>query len=335
MRKPFLRGKIFYAILTKDTKTVWRSLETSDESVAWERFRALKSECAPAKRMMVSEYFESYLERKAIDYSSKTLIMYRQTFRDYLRLCGDKGLKNVTPIDAEIFRSRRAREGVSKPTVNIDLKELKKAFGDAERLKLIEESPFSAVRPLKVEETDAVSFTESDLITLLSVIPDLEFRNLVMVTYLLAARRGEIVNLRWDWIDFENKLICVQNCGDFRVKGGKRRWVPMNQWVVEYLRGKERNGPYVFPDRNGLRRNGGSVSQRFKRFVKKTSLDQRLHFHSLRHSGITFYISRGVPEPFVQRMVGHSSLRVTRGYTHLESQTILLAINPLSPPKMN
>ncbi len=71
----------------------------------------------------------------------------------------------------------------------------------------------------------------------------------------------------------------------------------------------------------------GSVSHRFKGYCRKARLPEGMHFHSLRHTGISWLINNGVPLPFVQRIAGHSSLNVTHMYTHLEDKTLLTAVN--------
>jgi integrase len=41
--------------------------------------------------------------------------------------------------------------------------------------------------------------------------------------------------------------------------------------------------------------------------------------HAMRHSAATIALEQGVPLPAVQEMLGHSDIRVTRGYVHVSS----------------
>jgi integrase len=61
---------------------------------------------------------------------------------------------------------------------------------------------------------------------------------------------------------------------------------------------------------------------KFKSFAKKAGLPGNIHFHSLRHTGISLLISKGVPAPFVQKIAGHSSLAVTGIYMHYEGRNL-------------
>jgi len=100
----------------------------------------------------------------------------------------------------------------------------------------------------------------------------------------------------------------------------------MSDWVYDFLRTRARRGEYVFVNRNGQRCDGNWLSRRLKKAIRKAGLPDDLHFHSLRHSGISFLINKGVPAPFVQRLAGHSSLVVTEGYTHVEDQNLVNAM---------
>jgi site-specific recombinase XerD len=57
-----------------------------------------------------------------------------------------------------------------------------------------------------------------------------------------------------------------------------------------------------------------------------------VHFHCLRHTGISWLINKGVPPQFVRRIAGHSSLNVTRIYTYLEGRNLIAAVYAFDLP---
>ena len=111
------------------------------------------------------------------------------------------------------------------------------------------------------------------------------------------------------------------------MKGGKPRVIPMSPWVFQFLQNKPRASEHVFAKRNGLPYAGASISRRFKRYVRRAGLNELIHFHSIRHTGISWLINQGVPAPFVQKIAGPSSLAVTAGYTHVEDRNLISAVN--------
>ena len=49
----------------------------------------------------------------------------------------------------------------------------------------------------------------------------------------------------------------------------------------------------------------------FKTMVRKAELDERAHFHRLRHTTVAWLSMKGVPMRIIQAIMGHSTVRVT------------------------
>jgi len=321
----FLRNGVHYIISSEKGKRVWRSLRTRDEAEARQLFQEFERERLRKTRTTVSAFFEDFLDRAPLNFRLKTVTMYAQSFRNFLRMCKNKSLNKVTPLDFEAFKQRRAKE-VSPVSVNIELRTLRAAFNEAKRLRLIEENPTEGIRPVRVPYKEASYLSESEFHRLLSVVDDSEFSKLIKFAVLTMMRLGEITNLRWKNVHLPRREIHVSSNGEFRVKGGRPRTIPMNSCVYDLLSARVQMAECVFTNCRGQPLNGRAVSRRFKRYVRKAGLDDRIHFHSLRHTGISWLINRGVPPAFVQRIAGHSSLVVTQIYSHVEDKNLVTAI---------
>jgi site-specific recombinase XerD len=92
----------------------------------------------------------------------------------------------------------------------------------------------------------------------------------------------------------------------------------MDELTYLMLKKKERMGERVFtlPDGRPLRI--GYVSSTFKKYVRKAGLNDKIHFHSLRHTGATWLVQRDVPIYSVQQILGHSRVDMTQIYSHLD-----------------
>lgn len=89
-------------------------------------------------------------------------------------------------------------------------------------------------------------------------------------------------------MDLERKLIHIQSGEGFITKAGKRRSVPMNERVREFLSGKPHASPeetvFTF-EGNPVR--GDHVTKKLRASARKAGLDEKIHFHSLRHTFAT------------------------------------------------
>ena len=81
------------------------------------------------------------------------------------------------------------------------------------------------------------------------------------------------------------------------------------------------SGP-VFTDRDGEPIRPGRVTTWFKDMARKAGLDERIHFHSLRHTTGSWLSMRGVPMRHIQAILGHSDRNVTEKYSHLAPETL-------------
>lgn len=134
----------------------------------------------------------------------------------------------------------------------------------------------------------------------------------------------EIVALQWEDVDLENRSIHVRHRGDFKTKGNAERRVPIRGDAEEALvqmHGPGISGP-VFTDRDGEPIRPGRVTTRFKDMARKADLDERIHFHSLRHTTGSWLSMRGVPMRHIQAILGHSDRNVTEKYSHLAPETL-------------
>lgn len=294
-------------------------------------FEGLDRQWSRKRSGTLSSFFSDFLDRAPLSYSPKTVQSYSLAFRSFERIVGNKRLKDVFPFDTEEFKGTRSKE-VSAVSVNIELRTLKAAFNEAKRLKLIEENPFHGMKPVRVPDKEAAHLSEPEFVMLLRVIEDTDFKNLIKFAVFTMMRLGEITSLRWDAVDLQRREIHIRSNGEFTPKRGKARFVPMNDWVHAFLAAEEPTSEYVF-SRNGKALKGTSVSHRLKKYVRKAGLNDRIHFHSLRHTGISWLANMGVPQPFIQRIAGHSSLLVTDIYTHVQESSLFRAVNTF--PSMN
>lgn len=145
-----------------------------------------------------------------------------------------------------------------------------------------------------------------------------DWADVYTVAYLTGARSGELYSMKWENVDWENRLLFIRENYDWKTethqptKGKKDRTVPINLDLLECflgLRGK--HGEYILPRIQDWK--NGKSAQIIRQFQKALKIRQT-KFHGIRGTFITNLLLQGVPVIKVQAIVGHDDLKTTLMY---------------------
>lgn len=144
---------------------------------------------------------------------------------------------------------------------------------------------------------------------------------LIMMAVTTGARRGALMNLRWQDVDLEVGEAFVQ-----RTKNGEPFVLVLLPEIISELKrfkGAAKVDELVFCGQNPYRQM--SFTKAWKRAVKDANLEDgpdvapkdRLCFHSLRHSHASWLAKQGTPLLAIAESMNHKSLAMTKRYAHL------------------
>jgi len=225
---------------------------------------------------------------------------------------GNYELQNITPLLIEKYRVKRLETGVAKSTVNREITIMKKMFNLAIDWNLTNVNNVLKVKLFSEKDTQKERIlTEEEEFKLLAESPD--YLKPILITALnTGMRKGEILNLKWNQVDFNKRTVRVEH-----TKGGRNRIIPINDPLYQLLmKAKDLNGKntYIFPNpKTGLPFT--DVKKSFKNSCKRAGIDD-LRFHDLRHTCATRLIESGTDIITIRDILGHFSVRVTQRYTH-------------------
>ena len=274
---------------------------------------------APLFAIYADEFMETYakVENKPSEVDNK-----ERTLRVHLKPeFGKKRLDEITKADIKAYRSKKLMSGLSPKTVTNHVTILTKLLAEAEDADLISFVP--RVRRMKMPPTGFDFLTVEEANALIDAAEG-EWRAMIVVGLRTGLRQGELLGLQWQDVNLDKGFLVVR-CSVFRgrvgsPKSNKGRVVPLCDEAVETLTAhRHARGPYVFC---GLR--GELLTDNLCKWPLKHACEQanlrRIGWHVLRHTFASHLVQSGTSILKVQQYLGHSDIRVTMRYAHLNPE---------------
>lgn len=234
-------------------------------------------------------------------------------------------LCDITKVQAESFILEVYSK--SKFTANLYRKHLLSSFNRALKWELIKSNPFQGIS-LSLPKSFPAIISIDELHKILEQIDDKMISAIIKVGYYTGMRLGELVNMKWSWVDLNQKIITTKISESFITKSKRERIIPISNVVFETLYLIKNDNGYVF-HREGERFRGEYISKQFKKAVRKAGLNDKIKFHSLRHSFCSNLIMKNVSIFVVKELAGHQSVLTTQLYSQINNGNLKSAIDLL------
>lgn len=310
----------------------------------------------------ILEFLQNYKknELKVTTYNSYMLRYRKHILNTKL---GMTKLENVKVANLQQYYNEKLREGYSSKYVRSIEVIFNSALDRAFKLKMIPENPniFTAL-PLK-EKYEAKVLSREEVERIVTEAKEEELYPIVVTTVYTGMRKGEVMALNWENVDFKEKKIYVKNSlcrvydeqpgedGRYRVsyqilepKTKKSiRMIPMLDEVyaalVEQKRRQEilkasQGNQYldqglVFTDERGNHLYQRKFMDKYHQFLQKYHITD-VRFHDLRHTFATLLIESDVSMKLVQELLGHSTITTSMDiYTHVSDKMKEKALDQL------
>ena len=272
--------------------------------------------------------------------------------KNFIATIGNMDFKKVTIDHAEYYRQACLDKGESLATVAKKLRHLKRVFQLAVKRKQIDENPLQYIDMPKVPKPKVRIYSPDECDRLLKVSVDytseinlernLKWDLLILVALSTGMRRGELLNLVWSDIDFEDQTITVSSKDDTKhtwkwlIKDSDHRVLPLTseitQLLIEHQESQAEGYPYVFvPSKRydyvqeTLRPSGkwslsnsrtSLVNNFYKQFgtIRKRANVKKGTFHDFRRTALSNWFANGMSEHDVMVLAGHSNFDTTHQF---------------------
>jgi integrase/recombinase XerC len=274
---------------------------------------------------MLVDRFILYLETEK-RFSPHTVNAYRVDLEQFVEYVKDHyELADLTQVETKMVKSylvHLKEDGISNRSINRKLSALRAFYKYCLREDVIEKTPMTGVKSLKLDKMLPKFISEQD-INKVSFPENDDFatqrdRLIFELLYQTGMRRAELCGLKDDDVDSAALLLKVHG------KRNKDRFVPLSQEMIRIIDQYCTVREAIFTshaDRLLLNDRGEEMSTSYiynkvhKMLLGITTLKQKSP-HVLRHTFATHLLDEGASLVAIQRLLGHEDLATTQIYAH-------------------
>lgn len=296
---------------------------------------------------ILDEFTESLLIEKHA--SKATRDTYRREIACFLLYISEHELDYVS-IDTQQIRDFlvwRANGGASEKnlsssTMSRVITALRMFFRFLQDNRLREDDPTEMLPKTKEPKTLPKTIDYNAVQKILDAIDistDIGYRDRTMfeLIYSCGLRVSECANLKLNrYFSLERRIVVLG-------KGSKERMIPVGDVAVSYLEtyiksvrprllGKAKS-PYMFISQESRVITREEIWHRLKKYCEIAGVESKVH--TLRHSFATHLLQNGADLRSVQELLGHSDIRTTEIYTHVNTDDLFKAFSAAHPDEQD
>ena len=256
-------------------------------------------------------------------------------------------LKDLKPYHIQNFYSELLRLGLKGNTVLRYHANIRKALQRAVKMDLITSNPADKVDKPKVEKFIGNFYTRAEFQKLFTALSNEPIKVPVLIASYYGLRRSEVLGLKWDAIDFEDKLIIIRHTVSQTKVDGKLQIVAKDKTknkssyralplipeieaiLLDVMENQRKDKDlfkneyknidgYICVNPDGSLLKPDYVSHKFHQMLKDNNL-RSVRFHDLRHSCASLLLHNKVHMKDIQIWLGHSSYNTTADlYAHVD-----------------
>ena len=271
-----------------------------------------------------NQLIDRYVNDGALQHirSAKDVMHHLNYWKERL---GDYDLIHLTPDligqERQYLADKPTVKGIkpSPATVNRYISSLSSILSYAKRLRWIDENPCFNLTKFKENSGRDRVLSEDEIFRLLAACRQSKSPYLyciILISLTTGARQGEILDLEWRHVDFENKLAYLKE-----TKNGRPRSIFLADSVIDELKNLYQNRnpskPLVFASKTAFGRI--DIKKAWKAALKRAQIEN-CRAHDMRHTFCTLAAKQGGSNLELATAMGHRTLGMLQRYTHLDVQ---------------
>ena len=272
------------------------------------------------------ELIEKYLRHlyrhmcKATTVESAYSIIH--SFVIHLTMNTKRSLTEITREDIEAFVEHEQDRGLKLSTVRLKLVTLRAFLRFLSEQGYVSHEVLTRGIQIKLPERLPRAIEPSEVKRLLSVIHRVRDRALFLLLLRTGMRIGELLGTKVDEVHMEDKKIMVYQAQ--KTNTGRVVYFSDDaQSALEaWLKERDQRKEYLFYSQGRGRFTYGGAREVFKKYLDKAGLLHKGYtIHCLRHTFASELLNAGMRLECLQKLLGHTSVEVTRRYARLTDKT--------------
>ena len=286
------------------------------------------------------DYWITEIKEKTVRWN--TLRNYKNSYKQNIKeIIGNMIISDVKPMHCQNVLNIMDNEGYAISSIKWTKIVMSAMFSDACENGLVVKNPItkSVKCPNKQEKNKKVLTLEEQEKFLTAAKNSINYNHFLFILQ-TGVRSSELRGLKWDDIDFKNRVIHIRRnvtydsilnkfiLGELKTKSGYRD-IPMTQTVYDLLMdiknqqsSKRKILSFEFAEHVFLNSNGNLTANsgydNYLKYICKKADIQRISMHTLRHTFATRCIESGMKPKTLQKILGHANISITMDlYVHV------------------
>jgi len=235
----------------------------------------------------------------------KSYLSHNQRFLDFV----GKSAREVSSQDIKNYLLYLKGQNYSNTSLNSVISALKFYYSQLLHRKL-----FFVIKRPKKEKFLPMVLSKLEIVKIINSSSNLKHKTLLSLLYGSGLRVSEVIKIKISHLDLATKSLLVKDG-----KGNKDRYTLLSGQSIKlleiYLKKLPSAQIYLLAGLNAPHLSQRSAQKIFDKALDKSGIKKEATCHSLRHSFATHLLESGVSIRYIQKLLGHSSLKTTEIYT--------------------
>lgn len=364
-------GQLFLGNDPVSGKAIRKCVSGTTRKEVSEKIKSMFTEQAKGRlvadsKIIFSEYIDRWLQLKKNSVKKTTYDAYEILVTKRIKpALGALKMSQISTANLNTYLNRLADEKLGTASIRKIFIIVSNALSLAESEGILGYNPAKRCQVPKTTIAKTIEFfTDEEIKAILGTAKEFgvnkdgsrsKHHNFNMYPSLLLAiysgcRRGEILGLRWNCVNFAKKTITVKETllqnrtGIFfdtpKSATSNNRVISLpdnvmnalqaHKWFTEFALSKAReDNDLVFCNHDGCQMYPRNYDRAYRTILKTAGIKKDAGFHSLRHSSASLLVQQGINISVIQSRLGHADVRTTQIYSHVHKAADIAAADAL------